>query len=108
MEVTRWNQQEAATEAAVKEMVRASGLAAWRWKGDPNKHYNPHHHPHTKTLWVAAGSLTFYINGETILLHAGDKLLLPAETRHEADAGPEGVVCFESPPVHENPSIHED
>lgn len=107
MEIIRWQGNEPATETEVKALVRQSGLAAWRWEGEPGKHYPPHHHPHTKTLWVARGAITFYINSETLNLEAGDKMILPANTRHEADAGPEGVVCFEAPPVHDNPSIKE-
>jgi len=107
MEVIPWRNSQPATEESVKAVVRASGLPAARWEGEPNQNYLPHHHLLTKTLWCAAGDIVFHINGKDIHLRAGDKLILPAGTVHSADAGPEGVVCFESPPVHENMTVHE-
>ena len=96
------------TEDSVKDEIRASGLTAMRWEGDPNEHYSPHYHTLTKTLWCAHGDIMFHIDGQDIHLSAGDKMILPDGTVHAADAGPDGVVCYESPPVHENVSVHVD
>lgn len=108
MEITPWPGPEPATEDTVKQAVRHSGLAAMRWEGEPDKPYLPHYHPYTKTLWCAAGNITFHIGSEDILMQPGDKMVLPAKTVHSAEAGPEGVVCYESPPVHENATIREE
>ncbi|MBL8160054.1 cupin [Candidatus Saccharibacteria bacterium] len=103
-QVIQWSHPEPATEELVKQEIRASGLSAMRWTGEPDKHWLGHWHGLQKTLWCAVGEITFHVNGEDILLTPGDKMILPPETVHSADAGPEGVVCYESPPVHENTS----
>lgn len=107
MEIIPWENNEPATEEAIKAAVHASGLPAARWEGEPNQEYLPHHHLLAKTLWCATGDITFHVNGKNIRLKTGDKMVLPAGTVHSAKAGPSGVVCFESPPVRENMTIQE-
>lgn len=107
MEIIRWQNPELATEDAVKQDIRHSGLDAMRWEGEPDKPYLLHHHPYTKTLWCAVGNITFHIVSQDVFMGPGDKMVLPANTKHSADAGPQGVVCYESPPVHENITIPE-
>lgn len=107
MKLTRWHGDHPPTQHDVKRLVRQSGLAAQRWEGEPGKIYMPHRHGRAKTLWCGAGSITFYISGQAIQLQPGDKMILPRGTVHSAEAGSEGVVCFESPPLHDNTTVHE-
>lgn len=106
MEITPWADAEPATEARVKQIVRASGREAVRWTGEAGQHWRLHHHGHQKYLWCAAGSITFHVGGRSVRLNPGDAMVLPAATEHAADAGREGVVCFESPPIHDNTTTY--
>ncbi len=108
MNIYMWDKPERPTEAEVKQQVRDSGLEAMRWTGDAHQHWNGHHHSREKTLWCAAGDITFYVDDKPVHLQAGDKMVLPPETIHTADAGANGVVCYESPPVHDNTSTYID
>lgn len=105
--ITRWHSDVPAAEAEVKQEVKESGLEVMRWEGESHKPYAPHRHGRTKTLWCAKGEIVFHVNGNDIILRAGDQMILPSGTVHSADAGPDGVVCYESPPLHENTTIHE-
>ena len=42
------------------------------------------------------GSITFGAAGEPVVLAAGDRLDLPADTSHDAVVGPDGVTCLEA------------
>lgn len=106
MQISPWPHKAPATEESVKQDIRTSGLDAMRWEGDPHKVYLSHHHTLTKTLWCAVGDIVFCVDGQNVRLVAGDKMIVPAGTMHSAQAGPAGVVCYESPPVHENTTIY--
>jgi uncharacterized protein YjlB len=47
---------------------------------------------------VERGSIVFGLpaDGRSVALHAGDRLELPAGTRHDAAVGPSGVWCLEA------------
>lgn len=106
VQVIHWQRPARANEETVKQDIRASGMTAGRWTGEPNKHWDGHRHSLQKTLWCASGGIVFHVEGSDYHLKPGDKLILPEDTVHSADAGPAGVVCFESPPVHENTTTH--
>lgn len=78
--------------------LRAEGLEAGSWSNGPGDRYAAHDHAYDKVLVVASGSVVFglFDRGESALLAAGDRLELPAGTRHDAVVGPEGVVCLEA------------
>lgn len=85
-------------EAAVAERLRAEGLAASGWGNGPGDRYGAHEHAYDKVIVVAAGSIRFGLpdRGDTVDLVEGDRLELPARTRHDATVGPEGVSCLEA------------
>jgi hypothetical protein len=80
------------------EALRAEGLDAGSWSNGPGDVYAPHRHPYDKVLVVARGSIAFGLPdlGRSEALSAGDRLDLPAETRHDARVGPDGVRCLEA------------
>jgi quercetin dioxygenase-like cupin family protein len=73
----------------------AEGLAPYRWSNGPGDVYGAHTHPYDKVIYVVEGSITFGVPGRQLELHPGDRLDLPAGTRHDARVGPDGVVCLE-------------
>jgi uncharacterized protein YjlB len=84
--------------ADAADRLRAEGLVPSSWGNGPLDRYAAHEHGHDKVIVVASGSIRFGLpdSGETIELGAGDRLELPAGTRHDAIVGPEGVTCLEA------------
>lgn len=77
--------------------LRAEGLSASRWSNGPGDRYGEHDHGYDKVIVVAAGSIAFGLpGGRSVELAAGDRLELPAGTRHDARVGPGGVTCLEA------------
>ena len=78
--------------------LRAEGLEAGRWSNGPGDRYGAHQHDYDKVLVVDSGSIRFGLpdRGESAELGVGDRLELPAGTRHHAVVGPDGVVCLEA------------
>jgi quercetin dioxygenase-like cupin family protein len=78
--------------------LRAEGLEASPWSNAAGDRYAAHEHGYDKVIAVAAGSIAFGLPAlaRTIELTAGDRLELPAGTRHDAVVGPAGVTCLEA------------
>ncbi|MCG6974724.1 MAG: cupin domain-containing protein [Desulfobacterales bacterium] len=98
IEVHRWESDTAPDEAAVRKILDAEGLQPYRWSNSPGDVYGAHAHTYHKVIFVVKGSITFGLpdSGGRILLHAGDRLDLPAGISHNAVVGNEGVVCLEA------------
>ncbi|HEX6123481.1 MAG TPA: AraC family ligand binding domain-containing protein [Ktedonobacterales bacterium] len=96
--ITPWPATAPPTEAALRMLYAAEGLAPYRWSNAPSDTYAPHRHAYAKVLYVVAGSITFGLpaTGEALPLRAGDRLDLPAGVEHDAHVGPDGVVCLEA------------
>lgn len=86
------------TGADLDARLRAEGLAASSWSNGPGDRYSAHDHGYDKVIVVATGSIAFGLpdRRETVDLVAGDRLELPAGTRHDAFVGPAGVTCLEA------------
>lgn len=76
--------------------LRAEGLSASPWSNGPGDRYAAHDHEYDKVIVVAAGTIEFGVEGQSVELSAGDRLELPAGTRHDAHVGPVGVTCLEA------------
>jgi len=78
--------------------LRAEGLAPGAWANGPGDRYGAHDHPYDKVIVASAGSIRFGLpaTGETVELVVGDRLELPAGTRHDALVGQGGVSCLEA------------
>lgn len=87
-----------ATDASVAERLRAEGLAPSTWGNGPHDAYPAHEHGYDKVVVVAAGSITFGLpdRATRLDLGEGDRLELPAGTRHDAIVGADGVSCLEA------------
>ncbi len=80
------------------ERLATEGFAAGSWSNGPGDRYGAHDHGYDKVLVVASGSIRFGLpdRGEAVDLAVGDRLDLPAGTRHDAFVGPDGVTCLEA------------
>jgi len=80
------------------ERLRAEGLDPSSWSNGPAERYAAHEHGYDKVIVVERGSIVFGLpaDGRSVALAAGDRLELPARTRHDAIVGPSGVTCIEA------------
>ncbi|MDP8904994.1 MAG: cupin [Chloroflexota bacterium] len=78
--------------------LRAEGLTPSSWGNSPGDRYGEHAHAYDKVLVATAGSIVFHLPelGVEVELRAGERLELPAETRHGATVGEHGVNCLEA------------
>jgi hypothetical protein len=78
--------------------LRAEGLDPSSWSNGPGDRYAAHDHGYDKVIVVELGSIAFGLPDldETVGLVEGDRLELPASTRHDAVVGPLGVRCLEA------------
>jgi quercetin dioxygenase-like cupin family protein len=78
--------------------LRREGLDPGRWSNGPGDRYAAHEHGYDKVIVVERGSIRFGlpVTGGAIELVAGDRLELPAGTRHDALVGADGVACLEA------------
>jgi quercetin dioxygenase-like cupin family protein len=83
---------------AAADRLRAEGLAPQPWSNGPGDRYGAHEHGYDKIIVCDSGSIAFGLpdSGTTIALQEGDRLELPAGTRHDARVGPRGVACLEA------------
>jgi uncharacterized protein YjlB len=85
-------------EGLERDGLVREGLDPGTWSNGPGDVYGAHEHGYDKVIAVERGSIRFGLpaTGETIDLVAGDRLELPAGTRHDARVGPDGVACLEA------------
>jgi quercetin dioxygenase-like cupin family protein len=78
--------------------LRGEATGCYSWSNGPGDRYAAHSHSYEKVLYCVDGSITFVLeaeNGRRIELKAGDRMVLPARTVHEAVVGPAGCTCIE-------------
>ena len=86
-----------ATRADALDAFVVEGCSAPRsWGNGPGDTYGSHEHPRPKVLFCLAGSIAFHTDDGDVELTAGDRLDLPAGTRHAATVGPSGCECVEA------------
>jgi uncharacterized protein YjlB len=96
--VTPWADSVSPTQSALWQLMTDEGLNPYSWSNDPFDVYSAHSHSYNKVIYVVQGSITFGLPelGKQLTLKAGDRLDLPAGTVHDAQVGPQGVVCLEA------------
>jgi len=78
--------------------LRDEGLDPSPWSNGPGDRYGTHEHGYDKVIVVERGSIAFGLpdDARSVRLEAGDRLELPAGTRHDAVVGSSGVTCLEA------------
>ena len=78
--------------------LRREGLDPSPWSNGPGDRYPAHEHGYDKVIAVEHGSIRFGLPdaARAVDLATGDRLELPAGTRHDAVVGPAGVTCLEA------------
>lgn len=96
--VTPWTDPGSPTQSTLWRILEGEGFVPYSWSNGPFDVYPAHSHSYNKVIYVVQGSITFGLPelGEQLTLKAGDRLDLPAGTIHDAQVGPQGVVCLEA------------
>jgi quercetin dioxygenase-like cupin family protein len=76
-------------------MLESEGLEPQEESFPPGAKVTDHRHPFDEVRIVVSGELSLDIAGNRLLLRAGDRILIPANTRHSKQAGgDEPCVCL--------------
>lgn len=82
--------------SAIEKHLRSDARDVYGWSNGPADRYEQHTHTYHKLLYCTRGSIEFILgDGRALTLTPGDRMLLPAGTRHAALVGPEGCACVE-------------
>lgn len=92
VEHIRWLSAHEPGEVTLRQQLEAEGFDVSLWRDPADRTYESHTHPHDESLWVLRGRIVLRISGEDYPLDRGDRLMLPRDTVHEAQAGPEGAT----------------
>ena len=76
---------------------------------EPNSKVPPHKHPHEQISLCVRGRLKMRVADEVRILEAGQGMLVPSNTEHEAQALDEPVIAYDSwSPIREDYVINND
>jgi len=78
-------------ESAVIELLPETGSVEVQ-RDTPFREHKTHTHPTDETLLIIDGEITFYAEDQEIKCKSGDRILLPAGTKHSSIAGPNGCL----------------
>ncbi len=82
MMINRWVANSVPTEAQLRMLFDAEGLDYETEVCEPGQKVLDHRHPHTELRVIAEGELLMSIAGNQVLLRQGDRIEIPANTRH--------------------------
>lgn len=84
------------THEELATRLRAEANGVHSWSNGPHDRYGEHDHAYRKILYCVRGSIDFLIaDGRRFTIRPGDRLVIPARTRHGAVVGPDGCACVE-------------
>ena len=96
--VIYWEAASPPTEDLLFRIMIGQGLNPYTWSNEPHDTYSAHKHNFNKVIYVVRGSITFGLPvvKRQVTLNTGDRLEIPAGIIHDAQVGPDGVICLEA------------
>jgi quercetin dioxygenase-like cupin family protein len=92
---------EAVDGVHLSQLAAGAEMSVQHFRIEPGAAVPEHAHPHEQTGYLTAGTLRFLVDGEELVVSAGDSYAIPGGESHGAenrgDAVAEGVDIF-SPP----------
>ncbi len=82
MLISRWLAPLSPNESQLSSLLLAEGLEVITEILTANSKVAEHRHPFTEVRYVTSGEMLFNIQGNQVLLRAGDRLEIPANTKH--------------------------
>lgn len=84
------------TRVDLEQRFAAEGLTPHPWSSPPGHEFDWHEHSRDQLHYCLAGGITFHTESGDLALGPGDRLDLPAGTRHAATVGSEGITMLEA------------
>ncbi len=84
------------TRGDLEQRFAEEGLTPHEWSSPPGREWDWHEHTCDQLHYCLDGSITFHTESGELVLRPGDRLDLPAGTRHAATSGPEGITMLEA------------
>lgn len=100
MLINRWQAPLVPTRDLAFLMVTNEGLEPTEERYEANVKIPEHRHPFDEVRIVLEGEMLFNIAGNQLLIRAGDRIEIPANTKHSHSttvAGPSLSVCASRP-----------
>lgn len=76
----------------------ANELCTWQLEVEPHAQSEPHHLDHEEVFILLDGTITISVAGESVELHAGDALSVPAHAQLQltgsGEQGAHAIVCI--------------
>jgi len=85
MTVTRWDNAGPLQLSALRTRLQGEGLSTTWWSEVPGSKVPQHEQPFPAARWVLSGYLRVYVGSDVVDLGPGDRLDLPAGTKHEVE-----------------------
>ena len=98
MKVERWDPEDGETlsEQTLRRKLENMGYRTTRYVYEPGTRFPPHTHDVDKTDAVLSGEFRITINGESVVLGAGDAVEVPQGVEHSAEVvGDRAVVSLD-------------
>ena len=85
MIVVRWQAPLKPTKAQARMIFLAEDLTPWDETLTSDETYPEHRHPFDEIRMILEGELAMNIAGNRLLLRAGDKIIIPGNTKHSQE-----------------------
>lgn len=82
MIISRWQAEANPDQTILTQILLSEGLDTMRETFPAQKKISEHRHPFTEVRYIISGELLFNISGNQFLLRAGDRVEIPANTKH--------------------------
>jgi quercetin dioxygenase-like cupin family protein len=101
MEITTWKQikEDVLNPLAGRKALHGKMITLARFRFDKGNKVAMHHHPNDQITTVESGSVRFIMNGEEVLLKAGDMVAVPPDVPHANEALEDTVIVEIFSPV---------
>lgn len=99
MKIERWNTETDGelTEQAMREKLERAGYSVSRYIYSPGIYFPAHTHSTDKIDAVFSGRFRIVLEGEEVILEAGDSLAVPRGAAHSAEVvGSNAVISFDA------------
>lgn len=93
MKISRWRADKKPSLEEVEGLFKSDGLEYVVEEHNEGSEVREHKHPFDEVRVVVKGAMRFNVAGNEFILHEGDRLELPSNTRHWTRVEP-GTPCL--------------
>lgn len=94
MIILRWQAKLVPNKEQIIDIFKTEGLDPLEEILNPSNKIKDHRHPFDEVRMIVSGALFMNISGTQILLRAGDRIEIPANTKHSKQVdGNEDCIC---------------